>query len=288
LFTVCGADLPCDTIEAWTNINRLNDERQAMPELITRRDRGIGWIIFSNPAKYNALTVDMWRALPEALDAFERDPEVHVIVLSGDGDKAFVSGADISQFEQARGSKDGQAEYDRLVQAAYEAPTRCAKPVIAKIRGICIGGGLGLAAACDIRIAAEDAVFRMPAARMGLGYNYTGVKRFVDVMGPGNTSDIFFSARKFDAADALRMGLVSRVIPVAEFDREVLAYAELVAENAPLTMSAAKRAIAEALKETDGGLAAVQAMVDACFASNDFREGRTAFMAKRKPVFKGR
>jgi enoyl-CoA hydratase/carnithine racemase len=202
-----------------------------MAELITRKENAVGWVIFSNPAKYNAVSQDMWLALPKAIAAFDADPAVRLIVIAGDGDKAFISGADISQFEKARGSAEAQATYNQAVVDAYEAPVACSKPVLAKIRGICMGGGLGLAAACDVRFAAADAVFRMPAGRLGLGYNYTGIKRFVQIIGASGTADIFFSARKFNAADALAMGFVNRVIPVADFDREVAAYCELVAET---------------------------------------------------------
>jgi len=258
-------------------------------ELITRRDGALGAIVFSNPARYNAMTYDMWKALPKALGAFADDPQVRVIVLEGEGEKAFVSGADISQFEENRATEDARAEYNRTVEAAYVAPILCPKPVVAKIRGICMGGGLGLAAACDLRFAADNAVFRMPAARLGLGYSFTGMKRFVQVLGAANTADIFFSARKFDAQDALRMGFVSRVLPAAELDREVGAYCALIGENAPLSLGAAKAAIREVLKEPEArDLAALKALIDACFASEDYREGRTAFMEKRTPQFKGK
>jgi enoyl-CoA hydratase/carnithine racemase len=257
--------------------------------LITKREGGVGWIVFSNPARLNAMTNDMWKALPKALTAFEQDPAVRVIVLAGDGEKAFVSGADISQFEEQRASEQARADYNRAVEAAYVAPILCAKPVVAKIRGICMGGGLGLAAACDLRFASDDAVFRMPAARLGIGYSYTGMRRFVHVLGAANTADIFFSARKFGAADALSMGLLNKVYPAADLDREVGAYLGLIAENAPLSFIAAKAAIREVL--TDPGardLGALQKLIDACFASEDYKEGRTAFMEKRKAQFKGR
>ena len=260
-----------------------------MAELITRKEKAIGWVIFSNPAKFNAVSHDMWTALPKAIAAFDADPEVRLIVITGDGDKAFISGADISQFEKARGSADAQAIYNQAVVDAYEAPVLCSKPVLAKIRGICMGGGLGLAAACDIRIAAADAVFRMPAGRLGLGYNYTGIKRFVQILGAANTADVFFSARKFDAADALAMGFVNRVVPVADLDREFAAYCELLAENAPLTLAAAKFAIRQT--GVDSGtrdLAQLSGLIDTCFNSEDYREGRRAFMEKRKPHFQGK
>lgn len=260
-----------------------------MAELISRKEKAVGWVIFSNPAKFNAVSHDMWMALPQAIAAFDADPEVRMIVITGDGDKAFISGADISQFEKSRGSAEAQAIYNRAVVEAYEAPVRCSKPVVAKIRGICMGGGLGLAAACDVRIAAEDAVFRMPAARLGLGYNFTGISRFVQLLGAANTSDIFFSARKFGAAEALSMGFVNRVVPVAELDREFAAYCELLSENAPLTMAAAKFAIRQTgLDPAVRDLDQVDRMIEACFNSEDYREGRKAFMEKRKPNFTGR
>ena len=260
-----------------------------MAELITRKENAVGWVIFSNPAKLNAVTHDMWMALPGKIAALDADSEVRMIVITGDGDKAFISGADISQFEKTRGSAEAQAIYNRSVVDAYEAPARCSKPVVAKIRGICMGGGLGLAAACDVRIAAADAVFRMPAARLGLGYNFTGIKRFVQLLGVANTSDIFFSARKFDAADALVMGFVNRIVPVADLDREVAAYCELVAENAPLTMAAAKFAILQTGLDPDArDLEQAARMIEACFSSEDYREGRRAFMEKRKPNFTGK
>jgi enoyl-CoA hydratase/carnithine racemase len=260
-----------------------------MAELITRKEDAVGWVIFSNPAKLNAVSHDMWMALPKAIAAFDADPEVRLIVITGDGDKAFISGADISQFEKARGSAEAQAIYNRAVADAYEAPVLCSKPVVAKIRGICMGGGLGLAAACDVRIAAADAVFRMPAARLGLGYKFTGIKRFVQLLGAANTSDIFFSARKFDATDALGMGFVNRVVPVADLDSEVAAYCELLVENAPLTMAAAKFAIRQTgMDPAARELEQLARMIETCFSSEDFREGRRAFMEKRKPKFQGK
>jgi enoyl-CoA hydratase/carnithine racemase len=260
-----------------------------MAELITRKENAVGWVIFSNPPKLNAVSHDMWTALPQTIAAFDADPEVRMIVITGDGDKAFISGADISQFEKVRGSAEAQAVYNRAVVDAYEAPARCSKPVLAKIRGICMGGGLGLAAACDVRIAAEDAVFRMPAARLGLGYNFTGITRFVQLLGQANTSDIFFSARKFGAADALSIGFVNRVVPVTDLDREVEAYCSLLAENAPLTMAAAKFAIRQTgLDPSDRDPKRTAGMIEACFDSEDYREGRKAFMEKRKPKFKGK
>ncbi|MBE0613115.1 MAG: enoyl-CoA hydratase/isomerase family protein [Burkholderiales bacterium] len=260
-----------------------------MGELIARKENAVGWVIFSNPTKFNAVSQDMWMALPKAIAGFDADPEVRLIVITGAGEKAFISGADISQFEKARGSADAQAIYNQAVVDAYEAPVRCSKPVVAKIRGICMGGGLGLAAACDVRFASADSVFRMPAGRLGLGYNYTGINRFTQIIGAAGTADIFFSARKFDAADALRMGFLNRVLPAGDLDREVAAYCALVAENAPLTLAAAKFAIRQTgLDPAARDLAHTARMIEICFDSEDYREGRRAFMEKRKPKFQGK
>ena len=260
-----------------------------MAGLITQRAGAVATVLFSNPEKMNAVTFDMWSAVPATLAALEADPAVRVVVIAGDGDKAFISGADISQFEKLRGTAEAQAEYNKAVEKAYLAPMNCSKPVIARIRGICIGGGLGFAAACDLRFCADDAVFRMPAARLGLGYSPTGVRRFMNVIGAANTAEIFFTARKFDAQEALHMGFVSRVLPAAQLEQAVAETCALIAENAPLTVAAAKFAVQQALKDpSDRDMAKAVKMVESCFASADHKEGRQAFLQKRKPSFTGR
>jgi enoyl-CoA hydratase/carnithine racemase len=260
-----------------------------MAELKTSVSSGVATVLFSNLPKMNAMSYDMWQAVPKVFAQLDADPAVRLIVCAGDGEKAFISGADISQFEKLRGTVEAQVDYNRAVEAAYQAPMNTTKPVIARIRGICIGGGLGFAAACDLRICSEDSVFRMPAARLGLGYSPAGVRRFMNVLGAANTVDIFMSARKFDAKEALRMGFVSKVVPAADLEKEVAAYAKMVSENAPLTVAAAKYAVQQWQKdEKERDIARAMKMVEACFASEDHKEGRKAFMEKRVPEFRGK
>ncbi len=260
-----------------------------MAELITRKENAIGWVIFSNPTKFNALTYDMWTALPGVIATYDADPEVRLIAFTGDGEKSFVSGSDISQFETSRGDASGQATYEQAVVAALEAPRLCGKPTLAKIRGVCMGGGMGLAAACDVRIAAMNATFCMPASRRGLGYNFPSIQRLVHLIGASHASDIFFSARKFVAAEALAMGLVNRVVDAADLDREFMEYCTLISENAPLTIAAAKFSISQSILEVGKrDLGQIARKISSCFTSADYQEGQRAFLEKRKPNFQGR
>jgi enoyl-CoA hydratase/carnithine racemase len=260
-----------------------------MAEILTTKNGAVGTITISNPTKMNAMSVQMWMDLPKAIRAFDADPEVRVIVIAGVGEKAFVSGADISQFDKLRSSAKTQDDYDNAVADSMVAPVECSKPVIAKIRGFCFGGGLGLAAACDIRICSEDATFRMPAARLGLGYGHKGIKRFTDIIGLANATDIFVTARRFDAPDALRMGFVSRVCAGSAIDAVVDQYTKMIGENAPLTVAASKFNIRQVCAHPDEqDMDRAVQMVKNCFASEDFKEGRTAFMEKRPAQFKGR
>ncbi len=263
---------------------------QAMTDrLLAEKKDGIGWITFNNPARHNAVSYEMWQALPVLLNNFVADPEVGVIVLKGAGEKAFVAGADISQFKEKRSSEDAVAAYNKAADDAGKALQECAKPTIAMVRGYCIGGGTAIAVNCDIRIAADDAKFGVPAGKLGLGYRFVGIKRLADVVGPSFTAEIFFTARQFNAQEALQMNLVNRVVPAAELEQYTVDYARTIAGNAPLTLASVKASIIEYGKApAERDLARLQRMVDACYKSEDYKEGQAAFAEKRKPVFKGR
>jgi enoyl-CoA hydratase/carnithine racemase len=255
--------------------------------IIARKEGAVGWLVFNNPERRNAVSVDMWEAIPRVLDEFEADPRIRVIVLAGAGDKAFVSGADISQFEKQRSSEDAVQRYEELAEGAQARLQACDKPVIAMIRGYCLGGGLNIAALCDLRIAADDARFGIPAAKMGLGYRASSMKNLVDIVGAAFAREIMITARQFSAAEAKEMGLANRVVPVADLESFTKKLCEEIAGNAPLTMRAAKRIIREVVKTTYDA-AKCKAWAKECFDSEDYKEGRKAFMEKRKPAFKGK
>ncbi len=264
------------------------------PELGTGRilatvEGGIGWITFNHPERRNAMSLDMWQGLGIAAEAFERDPRVRVVVMRGAGGKAFVSGADISEFEQHRADAAQKKTYDEIAARGHAGLAALSKPLVAMIEGFCVGGGLAIALAADVRFAAAGARFAIPAARLGLGYDYRGVAALARLVGPSAAKDILFSARFLEAGEALRLGLVNFVVEERSLEQQVADYAARIAANAPLTVHAAKRALQlfeRYADAQDGGETA--ALVSRCFDSEDYKEGRRAFLAKRQPKFHGR
>ena len=258
-------------------------------KMLSRKEAGVGIVTFNNPERHNAVSLEMWEAAKNILDRFAADEEVRVVVLTGAGGKAFVSGADISKFASERASLEAARAYDVVTAATFNAVYEFPKPTIAMIRGYCIGGGAALAVCCDLRICSEDSRFAVPAAKLGLGYGPAGIKRLMDVVGPAYAKEIFFTARQFDAREAYAMGLVNRTVPAAELESYVKSITDMICANAPLTIKAVKFAVGEILKdESTRDMARASAMAEACFASRDYGEGRTAFMEKRKPVFTGK
>jgi enoyl-CoA hydratase len=256
--------------------------------LLARKEGPIARIVLNNPSRHNAVSLGMWRALLGVAPVIATDTEIRVVIVSGAGERAFSAGADISEFEELRATPEAVAEYDGIAEQACQALENLPRPTIAMIRAYCIGGGLDLALRCDLRLASADARFGIPAARLGLGYAFSDVKRLVQFVGPASAKELFYGGRQFSAAEALQMRLVNRVSDPPGLERDVRELAERIAANAPLTIGAAKRCVAEALKDASAAdVEACQAMVDRCFASADYVEGRCAFMEKRRPVFRG-
>jgi enoyl-CoA hydratase len=256
-------------------------------KLLAGRMGPIGVVLFNQPAKHNAISLDMWEGLCSALDQLESDGEVRVVVYAGAGGKAFMSGADISQFGTRRNTPEASAEYARINGRGRERMTALAKPSIACINGYCLGGGVATALQADLRVAAPDAVFGITAARMGIAYGMDNMERLVAAVGPARAKLVLYTGRRFTAAEALAMGLVD-VLAQDDAVGETLELARTIADNAPLSVRASKFMIEQTLKEAGArDPAAAAEITQRCLASADYREGRTAFMEKRKPVFSG-
>lgn len=258
-----------------------------MAEVLHTIDGHVATVILRNEGRLNAMSLGMWNTLGDTLELLQANADVRVVVLRGHDDKAFVSGADISEFGAQRSDPVGVQAYDLAVRRAQQGITRLRCPVIAAISGICYGGGLGLALACDLRYATPNAKFRMPAGRLGLGYALEGIKRMVDVLGPARSAEFFYTARVCNGVDAMAMGLLNQVHDdVFEHVRQIAAE---IADNAPLTLAAGKLAFNTVLGRCDpADVSAVDAAVKACFYSSDYVEGRAAFVQKRAPQFTGR
>ncbi len=251
-------------------------------------DHGIGRIIINNPERHNAMSLEMWQALADTVKQFKQDASVRVVILQGAGEKAFVSGADISEFENKRSSQTQRDEYENAFEAAQTQLAEFDRPVIAMIRGYCIGGGLALALNTDIRFATEDSVFAIPAVKLGLGYGFGAIKTLTSIVGPAHAKDILFSARFLKTDEALRIGLVNFVMGHDELEEKVIDYANTLVANAPLTIKSIKATVGEVIK--DPGQSSpeyIDKLVNDCFLSEDYKEGRQAFLEKRSPVFKG-
>jgi enoyl-CoA hydratase/carnithine racemase len=256
--------------------------------LLVEKRGAVGWIIFNQPAKRNAINDAMWRAIPPAMQRFDADPEVRAVVFRGAGTEAFAAGADISEFEKVRSDKGAVAQYDDLLDQVLHSIQNSLKPSVAMIHGFCMGGGLEIAVACDLRYSGASGQFGIPAAKLGLAYNVEGHKRLLETVGHAWAREIMFLGRRYGADEALAMGLVHRVLPDAELERYVNDVIRTLCDNAPLAIANTKTILEEYVKSSGAPDAArMSAAIERCAKSSDYIEGRRAFMEKRKPQFKG-
>ncbi|MFQ5830403.1 MAG: enoyl-CoA hydratase [Candidatus Methylomirabilia bacterium] len=258
-------------------------------EIVVQQDGAIATVVFNRPQVRNAISLAMWREIARVTEGLVKDESVRAVVFRGAGTEAFASGADISEFKEVRKDVATALAYNRETEAAYQAIRRCPKPTLAMISGFCMGGGMAVAMACDLRFAAEGSRFGIPAARLGIIYGLESTRQLVDLVGPAYAKDILFSARTVEAPEALAMGFVNRLVPANELEPYTYDYLKKVAANAPLSMCGAKLIIEAVLK--DGGRSQqeeIRRLGLEAFESEDYTEGTRAFLEKRAPRFQGR
>ncbi|MBH67502.1 MAG: enoyl-CoA hydratase [Rhodospirillaceae bacterium] len=258
-------------------------------KILAEKDGAVGRIVLNNPERRNAISLEMWQGISEAFDEFSSDSNIRCAVMSGAGDKAFASGADISQFKERRGNAKAADEYAKISMAGRKKMLNFEKPFIAQIRGFCMGGGLGIALAADMRIASEDSQFGVPAARLSIAYDRINLGNLVALVGPSKAKEILITAKRYSAIDAERMGLINACVSVEDLESAVTDFTTRISENAPLSMRASKLTINELMKDDSSfNIALVDELTRNCFNSMDYQEGQDAFMNKRRPVFKGK
>jgi enoyl-CoA hydratase/carnithine racemase len=257
--------------------------------LKVERQAHVGWIVFDNPQRRNAINGAMWRGIPEAMARFDADREVRCVAFRGTGTKAFSAGADISEFDKARAERGSVAAYDDLLDRVLHSIQDSRKPCVAMIHGFCMGGGLEVALACDLRYCGASAQLGIPAAKLGLAYNVEGHKRLLETVGHARTREIMFLGRRYCAAESLAIGLVHQVFADAELEDSVGKILQILCENAPLSIVNTKTILEEYVKSSGAPDAArMRAAIERCAKSADYQEGRRAFMEKRKPRFEGK
>lgn len=257
--------------------------------ILALKDGPIGWLVFNHPAKHNAVSLEMASMVPPIVADFEADPDIRVVIVKGAGDRAFIAGSNISNFDAIRADAEANRKYQEIGQGSYDSIYHCEKPTIAMIRGYCMGGGMDYAASCDIRICSSDSVFAIPAVKLGLGYGYQGQIRLNRLIGGSRARDLYFTGRRYSAEEALRCGMVHDMVPPEELDAHVRRYAMGIAENAPLTIKALKQVFLELERDpAERDMQRAHALIAACYESEDYKEGKKAFAEKRAPRFQGK